>query len=817
MSHFFLAALKFKLENIRPTGSAAALLAPLAFAGLCLLSTGCSQSATGSSADVRARPSAEQVLDDMVKAYRAAPAYADSGELHMQFDLPGNQRVDERADFAVSFVRPNKLRLHCYQAIVVSDGKLMHATIADLDKQVLEQPAPETLSLETIYTDEALRQALTQQIAGSSPQLALLLGDDFLNAALQGGEKPELLKTETIDDEPCDIIRVKRDDGELTLAIGQKTHTLRRIEFPTQELAQHLEQQLGEPVRGLRLWADLRGARIGGKVDDVAFQFQTPDDAKLVPEFDLRSLMPAPPEPSKLLGQKMGEFTFTKLDGSSVTRESLEGKIAVIDFWATWCAPCLQSLPNLNQVYEKYKDNDRIEFVAVSIDQPEVTTQQIERAFQQIGVGIPIARDSMQTSLAAFQVEGIPNMFILGPDGTVEDNEVGMNPELADELPDRLEKLLAGQSLHTEAQARYEERKAQYEAAMNAPAPSSQAGGAGQVRAAIAPQAAPLHHTLDLLWANSDAKQPGNILVVESSDGTPRLLVNDGWQRVIELDSQGRLVAEHTLQIDPMCVVSYLRSAVDTAGRRWYLGAASTQKQLHLFDESFQTMLSYPPEEAEVADALFTDTDGDGNPEIAVGYWGTRGVESLNLLGVTRWKSGALDNVFRLATGVLQRGEKPLLLAAHGRGSIAVYDAQGQAANEIAVDKRFLRAIYAADLNRDGLAELCALAPVDEGRDVLLGINADGQEQWHYDLPAGIHEQPIEQVTAGHIDGQACWIACAADGSIHFVGVDGKLLDRLSYGEQLTGVASAQLDGQPALLVASTRGISAYRLAPKQN
>jgi hypothetical protein len=406
-------------------------------------------------------------------------------------------------------------------------------------------------------------------------------------------------------------------------------------------------------------------------------------------------------------------------------------------------------------------------------------------------------------------------MFVLGPDGTIEDNEVGMNPELADELPPRLEKLLAGQSLHAETLERYAQRLAQYEAAMKAPLPT-----AGQAhappRAEIAPASPPAHHTLEPLWSNADLKQPGNILAIESTDGTERLVINDGWQKVVELDTTGKLIAQHTLKIPATAVVSYLRSARDVQGRRWFVGSASAQQQVHLFDEQFQTVLSYPRDEAEVADVLLCDLDEDGNPEIAAGYWGTRGVESLSLEGVNQWRAGALDNVFRLAPAILAPGEKPKLLAAHVRGSVAVFDAAGQADREIAVDKRFIRAIFAADLNRDGISELCALAPIDAGRDSLLGLDPQGQQLWLHELPAGIHQQPIEQVVAGEVlPGQRCWIACGADGSIYLVAADGTLLDSFRHGAQLTGISTAVIQGQPALVIASTRGVEAYRLARK--
>jgi thiol-disulfide isomerase/thioredoxin len=780
--------------------------------------SGCSGQASGRSAkSATARLSAEEVLQDMVAAYRAADSYADSGELELRFRYGQDQNVDERVDFAVTFVRPNKLRMHFYQAIAVCDATTLHATVADLDKQVLKRRAPAKLSLEFLYADDALRQALTEQIAGSSPQLALLLGSDFLNTILSDAKSTALLPVESIDDEPCDRVRITRDDGDLVFWIAQATKTLKRIEFPTRELKKQLDEQVGSPVSDLQLWANLRGARLNPRIDDVAFQFEVPADAKIVDRLDLRPLMPPPPEPSKLLGQKIANFTFTRLDGSAVTPDVLKGKVAVIDFWATWCGPCLENLPHLNRVYEKYKNDDRVEFLAVSVDQPDVKPDQLRDAFAKIGASVPIARDNGQSASQAFQVEGIPNLFIVGPDGTIEDNEVGMNPALADELPQRLQKLLSGQSIHADARERYAQRKAQYEAALKEPLPPLPEEGTEtpQVKAEIAPQSEPTALKLTPLWNNTQIKQPGNVLTIENSDGTREILVHDGWRKVVRLDQQGTIVGEHELEIPQTLVVSYLRSSLHD-GHRWFAGSASTQRQLYLFDTALKPVLGYPSDQAEVCDVQFVSFDGAQPPLVAVSYWGTRGVELIDLEGNLRWKAPGLENVFRLAEATLASGEKPKLLAAHGRGSVAVFDAEGKTEKEIAVDKRFIRAVYAADLNGDGVSELCALAPIDEGRDVLLGLDAAGNELWSYDLPPGVHEQPIEHLTSGQLLGQVKqWIICAADGSIHVLSADGKRIDRFNFGAQLTGIAVMPPGEQPTLLVASTSGVTALRVESK--
>jgi len=65
------------------------------------------------------------------------------------------------------------------------------------------------------------------------------------------------------------------------------------------------------------------------------------------------------------------ELEFTDaVKGSTVSMKGLKGKVVVIDFWATWCGPCVAEMPNMKKLYAKYKDQG-VEFIGVSLDQPK--------------------------------------------------------------------------------------------------------------------------------------------------------------------------------------------------------------------------------------------------------------------------------------------------------------------------------------------------------------------------------------------------------------------------------------------------------------
>ena len=756
-------------------------------------------------------PTARQLLDRLVEAYRDAKSYADSGQLRLSYRKQGGEVVSQSADDSVTFVRPNKLRLHCYQAIVVSGGQQMRATIADLPGQVLEIDAPQKLKRDDLFRDEILTGVLTQGLAGESIQLALLLLQDPLQPILEGGEEPKLMSAHTADGDECYRVQVTRPDGNVVFWIDQK-YALRRLEFPTAELKKEITKHEQAPVTDVTLVADFKGAKLNERIANVAFEFSVPDDAQLVKRFQVQ------PEPMhKLLGQKIGAFEFVNLDGERVSRDSLAGKVVVIDFWATWCGWCFKGLPNLQQVYKEYRDDDRVAIVAVSTDEPDVSNNDLTAKFAEAGLTIPILRDVAQQVQTMFDVQGLPSMFVLGPDGSVQSIDVGFQPQLALDLPRKIERLLAGESLYEQARREHEARQKAFEASLASGNQTS--GDAAEIpRAKIAAASKPHHLPLAHAWHSDEATKPGNILPVESADGRLRLLVNDGWRTVVALDEKGQPAGRYDLDIPEEAAISFLRTATDEQGNRYYAGSASAQQQLFLFDGEFNKISSYPEgQHSGISDVRLADLDGDGQPELAVGYWGVVGVQSVSLEGQRRWADRALENVFCVAVTAQGHDGRRGLLAADGRGMLVPIDDDGKDAKPISLPGRFLRWVVAADLNHDGHDEYCAIASSKVGVESAIGLSHAGELLWSYDLPVGAQPNPgLEMVAAGTLTGETGqWVIAGADGSVHILSTDGKELDKFNVGSAISGLSVTTLDGRGTLVVATDKGVDAWQAEGK--
>ena len=130
-------------------------------------------------------------------------------------------------------------------------------------------------------------------------------------------------------------------------------------------------------------------------------------------------------EAAGVTAQIAPDFTFTDLVTGKTTKLSdLRDKPVYLNFWATWCPPCVKELPHIQAKYEQYKD--RIHFLAISVDsEQEAPAQFISSKGYTFTVGYGNEREIFR----AYNIEAIPASYLIGTDGTIKAQIVGSMDE----------------------------------------------------------------------------------------------------------------------------------------------------------------------------------------------------------------------------------------------------------------------------------------------------------------------------------------------------------------------------------------------------
>ncbi|MGB9552827.1 MAG: TlpA family protein disulfide reductase [bacterium] len=124
----------------------------------------------------------------------------------------------------------------------------------------------------------------------------------------------------------------------------------------------------------------------------------------------------APSQTKQGSGNKAPDFEAITIAGEKVSLSSLEGKPVILNFWATWCPPCREEIPELNKFYEKYKD--RVIMFGIEIGEPKA---EVEEFLKDQNILYPVILDSEQKSSISdlYRISLVPTTFIVDKQGKI--------------------------------------------------------------------------------------------------------------------------------------------------------------------------------------------------------------------------------------------------------------------------------------------------------------------------------------------------------------------------------------------------------------
>ncbi|MDA0282154.1 MAG: TlpA disulfide reductase family protein [Planctomycetota bacterium] len=140
---------------------------------------------------------------------------------------------------------------------------------------------------------------------------------------------------------------------------------------------------------------------------------------------------------SPLVGQAAPDFNLAQLTGDDFRLSDHRGEIIVLDFWATWCSPCLQTMPLVDEVVEDFADH-KVRLLAVNMEEQPA---EIKSTLERHKLDVPVVLDMDGVAAARYSVTSIPQTVVIDREGNVARLFVGGGPKLAGPLRKALEEL----------------------------------------------------------------------------------------------------------------------------------------------------------------------------------------------------------------------------------------------------------------------------------------------------------------------------------------------------------------------------------------
>lgn len=397
------------------------------------------------SADVELNKELQSILEPLFDSILHADASRATVEMLADSVMNGQVVQTETSTFQIASSRPNKFtvylkqpeqrtRLYCdgkkFVAAMAPDAYFELPAVIDVQQAVTDLPVPMGP-----YPEPVL--ALT--MAGANPAISFVAGMKSINLVDQ---KPFREKV------PASHVRGVQADGviwDLWVTDEANPRPLRLLVDMTPMLIAsdqvHVPDGFSYQVR-----YDFLTWRVTGEVDDTLFAFKPAKDAvKYESLDDYFASIAGVHDEHPLLGTPMPAFAGETVDGKPFDSKLLKGRVVVLDFWATWCSPCLAAMPVIKSVVSDFADQ-KVVLIAINTGEDR---QKVAEFMKQQKLDLTVLLDPDGKIADGFVVEAIPQTILVGTDGTIEAIHVGFDgdKDLKETLSDELEVLTVGGKL----------------------------------------------------------------------------------------------------------------------------------------------------------------------------------------------------------------------------------------------------------------------------------------------------------------------------------------------------------------------------------
>lgn len=124
------------------------------------------------------------------------------------------------------------------------------------------------------------------------------------------------------------------------------------------------------------------------------------------------------------VGDRAPDYSAPLLSGGETSLSEQQGKVVLVNIWATWCGPCRVEMPPIQQVYERYRD-EGFSVLAVSVDAGPGHREKVRAFVEEYGLDFPVLLDPEGRVTRVFQTVGVPETFVLDREGRIVKRLIG--------------------------------------------------------------------------------------------------------------------------------------------------------------------------------------------------------------------------------------------------------------------------------------------------------------------------------------------------------------------------------------------------------
>lgn len=133
------------------------------------------------------------------------------------------------------------------------------------------------------------------------------------------------------------------------------------------------------------------------------------------------------------------EFSLVTLENQEIRLSDLRGQVVLLDFWATWCGPCRESIPHLVALSKNYQSKG-LQVIGMSVDKGDVSV--VRKFVQSMEIPYPVALATEEV-VRKYGVTSLPTTVLIDKKGTIREKMVGFSSAVAKRLNGRIEELLS--------------------------------------------------------------------------------------------------------------------------------------------------------------------------------------------------------------------------------------------------------------------------------------------------------------------------------------------------------------------------------------